>query len=120
MVDHNRKKRIGEQIQHELGNVLLRNPDKPFFKQITITSVNVSADLAVAKVFFSIFDDDKVKEATEILQKYAGFLRKTLAHNINLRLTPRLSFIYDDSIKHGQIISALIDEAVAADEKQQK
>jgi ribosome-binding factor A len=120
MVDINRKKRIGEQIQHELGNVLLRNRDKPLFSQITITSVDVSADLAIAKVFFSVFDDSKIEEAKTILQDSAGFLRKTLAHNINLRVTPRLTFIYDDSIRHGQKMSDLIDQAVAADEERQK
>lgn len=117
MVDDKRKKRIGEMIQHELANVLLRHTEQPLFKQITITSVNVSSDLAVAKVFFSIFDDNRVEEANNILKQAAFFLRKALAHNINLRLTPRLNFIYDDSIKRGQRMSQLIDAAIASDEK---
>lgn len=117
MVNDIRKKRIGAQIQRELGIVLLRSPKRPIFKQITITGVEVSVDLAIAKIFFSIFDEARVEEAKKILQQEAGFLRKTLAHNINLRLTPRLYFAYDDSIKHGQVLSALIDAAVAEDEK---
>ncbi|MEI8055146.1 MAG: 30S ribosome-binding factor RbfA [bacterium] len=117
MVDEKRKKRIGEMIQHELASVLLCHSEQPLFVQTTITAVNVSADLAVAKVFFSVFDDSKVDEAKKALQQAAGFLRKALAHSINLRSTPRLIFIYDDSIKRGQKISALIDAAIAADEK---
>jgi ribosome-binding factor A len=117
MVDDKRKKRIGELIQRELANILLRHPEHPIFKQISVTNVNVSADLAVAKVFFSVFDDSKVKEAEETLKQAAFFLRKTLAHNLNLRLTPRLSFVYDDSIKRGQMISELIDKAIASSEK---
>lgn len=109
MVDEKRKKRIGELIQHELATVLLRHPEQPLFMQIAITAVDVSADLAVAKVFFSVFDDSKVEEAKKVLQQAAGFLRKTLAHNLNLRLTPRLNFFYDDSIKRGQRISQLIE-----------
>lgn len=120
MVDEKRKKRIGEMIQHELATVLLRHSEQPLFAQITITAVNVSADLAVAKVFFSVFDDSKIKEAEQVLKQAAGFLRTALAHSLNLRLTPRLSFIYDDSIKRGQRISALIDAAIAADETKQK
>jgi len=120
MVDEKRKKRIGEMIQHELAAILLHHPEQPLFVQITITTVNVSADLAVAKVFFSVFDDSKVDEAKKVLQQAAGFLRTALAHSLNLRLTPRLSFIYDDSIKRGQKISALIDAAIAADEKKPK
>ncbi|EKE00620.1 MAG: hypothetical protein ACD_21C00308G0003 [uncultured bacterium] len=120
MVNDNRKKRIGEQIQHELGNILLRHPEQPLFSQITLIAVDVSADLSVAKVFFSIFDDAKIEEAKMVLEQAAGFLRKALAHNLNLRLTPRLRFAYDDSIKRGQRLSALIDSAVAADEERQR
>lgn len=117
MVDDKRKRRIGELIQHELASVLLRHPEQPLFAQITITAANVSADLAHAKIFFSVFDDSKVEEATKALQQAAGFLRTALARNLNLRLTPRLNFVYDDSIKRGQRISELIDAAIASDEK---
>ena len=108
MVDEKRKKRIGELIKHELANALLRHPEQPLFAQITITSANVSPDLSVARIFFSVFDDSKIEESQQALKQAAGLLRKTLARNLNLRLTPRLSFFYDDSIKHGQRISQLI------------
>lgn len=120
MVDEKRKKRISESIQHELATILLRRMEQPLFKQITITAVNVSADLSVAKVFFSVLADDKVKEAGAALQQASGFLRKSLAHSLNLRLTPRLYFVYDDSINRGQKLAALIDTAIAADEQQKK
>lgn len=108
MVDDKRKKRIGKLIQHELANILLHHPNQPLFVQIVITAVEVSADLSIARVFFSVFDDTKVKESKDVLQQAAGFLRKTLAHNLNLRLTPKLSFFYDDSIEYGQRISQLV------------
>ena len=120
MVDINRKKRIDEAIKHELANILLRHPDQPLFKQITVTAVDVSADLSIAKVFFSLFSDEKVKEATQVLKQAAWFLRKALARGLNLRVTPRLRFIYDESIRHGQKMSELIDAAITADEKQKK
>lgn len=115
MVDIKRKKRIGELIRHELAGILLQHPEQPLFVQITITATEVSADLAVAKVFFSVFDDNNIEVAKNVLQQAAGFLRKALAHNLNLRLTPRLNFIYDDSIKRGQRIAELIDAAIATD-----
>lgn len=116
MVDEKRKKRIEEQIQRELGRVLLVHPKQALFPKITITAVNVAPDLAVAKVFFSVFDSVNIEEAKKALQSETGFLRKSLAQNINLRLTPRLHFIYDESIKRGQKLAELIDAAVAADE----
>lgn len=119
MVDNVRKKRIGEAISHELANTLVRNRHEPLFAQITITSVDVSPDLSVARVFFSIIDESKIKAAEEILKRFAGFLRKNLAQKLNLRITPRLTFFYDDSIRRGQIISRLINDAVAQDAKNQ-
>lgn len=117
MVDNVRKKRIGEAIGHEIANTLVRNRHEPLFAQITIISVDVSPDLSVARVFFSIIDENKTKEAEGILKKFAGFFRKNLAHNLNLRVTPRLTFFYDDSIRRGQVISRLINDAIATDTK---
>ena len=117
MVDKNRKKRIEEQIQRELGKILLSHPKHPLFIKITITAVDVSPDLANSKVFFTIFDSKDVKEAIDVLKNETGFLRKSLAHNLNLRLTPKLNFVYDESTIKAQKLSALIDNAIAEDEK---
>lgn len=116
MADDKRKRRIEELIQRELGRVLISHPRHPLFTKITITAVDVSPDLAVAKVFFSVFDQVNVEEATKALHEEAKFLRKTLAHSINLRLTPRFNFVYDESIKRSRMLSDLIDAAVASDE----
>ena len=117
MADEKRKRRIEELIQRELGRVLLIHPKHPLFTKITITAVDVSPDLSTAKVFFSVFDEAKAEEAKKTLQNEMGFLRKSLAHNVNLRLTPRLNFIYDESIIRAQKLSELINAAVAADEE---
>jgi ribosome-binding factor A len=117
MVDEKRKKRIGEQIQHELASILLRHPEQPLLVQATITAVDVSADLSVAKVFFSLFDEKKLAAVQEALTNATSLLRKALAKNLNLRLTPRLYFVYDKSIIGGQKLANLIDQAVAEDEQ---
>ncbi|HBC71188.1 MAG TPA: 30S ribosome-binding factor RbfA [Coxiellaceae bacterium] len=117
MPDEKRKRRIEELIQRELGRILLKHPKRGIFTKITLTSVSIAADLSVAKVFFSVFDEIKAEEAKKMLQEEAVFLRKSLAHDLNLRLTPRLNFIYDESIKRGQKLSELIDAAVASDER---
>ena len=117
MVDKVRKKRIGVQIQRELGVILLKNTGKPFYKQVTITSVDISADLSVAKVFFVVYNDLDVDSINKALQDDSKFFRKMLAHNINLRLTPRLNFIYDRSIVNGQRLSFLVNYAIEADKK---
>lgn len=118
MADERRCRRIAELIQREIGGLLLKHPKKLFFLKITLTAVTVSPDFSVAKVLFSVFDDVNPEEATKMLQNEANFLRKELARTINLRSTPRLIFIYDESIKRGQKLTALIDAAIAADEEQ--
>lgn len=116
MADEKRKKRIEELIQRELGRILLTYPRNSLFSKITITAVNVSPDLAVAKIFFSVFDEISVEEVKKVLQIEAKFLRKSLARDLNLRLTPKLHFIYDESIKRARKLSDLIDAAIASDE----
>jgi len=120
MVDDKRKKRIGEMIKHELASALLRHPEQPLFARITITSADVSPDLSMARVYFSLFDDSKIKESKAALQAAAGLLRKTLAVNLNLRVTPRLSVFYDNSVRRGQEISRLIDMAIASDDEKKR
>lgn len=115
-----RQRQIGEQIQRELAVTFLRHPEKPFFTQVTVVGCEVSPDLAIAKVYISVFNDAQKEQAIQALTSSAGFLRKILAHNLNLRVTPRLIFIYDESIRYGQKLDSLIAEAVAEDEKKHK
>jgi ribosome-binding factor A len=112
-----RQLQISSQIKRELAQILLRMAQQPIFKRITIVGVEVSPDLAVAKVFFSVFDELDIDAALHALKDSAGTLRYALAKSLNLRNTPRLNFIYDATIKYGQKLSLLIDEAIEADAK---
>ena len=113
-----RAERVADQIQRELA-VLLRDEVKdPRVGRITVTSVEVSADLSHAKVFFThLAGREHADEAVHALQHTAGFLRTELSHRLKLYSVPQLHFAYDDSIETGMRISQLIDAAVAADRK---
>ena len=115
-----RAERVADQIQRELA-VLLRDEVKdPRVGRITVTSVEVSADLSHAKVFFThLAGREHADEAVHALQHTAGFLRTELSHRLKLYSVPQLHFAYDDSIETGMRISQLIDAAVAADRKPQ-
>ena len=115
-MDNKRKKRIEESIQRELGKILLCYPRHQIFSKITITFVEMSADLAVAKVFFSLFDGIDLQEAMEILNRETGFFRKSLAQKLNLRMTPKINFIYDESLHRSRRVVNLIDEAILRDQ----
>ena len=115
--DYPRSRRIAEQIQRELSQVIrMELKDPRVTGLITITDVEVTRDQSHAKVFFTILGDAaRVAETTEGLQRAAGFLRSELAHRLLLRTVPQLEFSYDASVERGVRLSQLIDEAVASD-----
>lgn len=114
--DFPRARRIAEQIQRELSDIIRLELKDPRVGMVTITDVEVSHDHAHAKVFFTLLGDaQKIKETAAGLQHAAGFLRSELAHRIKLRTVPQLQFKYDESIERGVRLSRLIDDAVSAD-----
>jgi len=80
---------------------------------LTIASVEVSRDLSLAKVYFSLFDPSEQHETKDALGRAAGFLRRQLARQMNTRSVPQLRFYYDDSAEKGAHMSALIADAVS-------
>jgi ribosome-binding factor A len=113
-----RAERVGEQIQRELAQMLRDEVKDPRVGRVTITAVEVSADLSHAKVFVThLAGREHAGEALRALQRTVGFLRTELSHRMQLYSVPQLHFAYDDSIESGIRLSRLIDEAVAADQK---
>ena len=112
-VDHDRL------LEFQSESELLREEVKdPRVGQVTITAVEVSPDLAHAKVFFTdMRGREHAREGEEALARTAGFLRRELSHRLTLYSTPQLHFVYDDSIESGMRLSKLIDDAVAADRR---
>ena len=100
--------RIGSDIQKELGAILLLNAKDKDFKNVTITAVDVSNDLSFAKVYFTTTDDRKHVERD--LNNASGFFRTLLSQRIDVRHTPELKFIFDESIEYGQRIEKIIKE----------
>lgn len=113
-----RAHRVGDQIQRELADLLRNDVKDPRVGPVTITGVDVSADLSHATVRVThLAGKDKAGDAVDALARTAGFLRSELAHRLNLYSVPQLHFAYDDTIEAGMRMSRLIDEAIAADKK---
>ncbi|MDR3502334.1 MAG: 30S ribosome-binding factor RbfA [Legionella sp.] len=106
-----RTDRVAEMIQRKLAQIIpLEVKDPRLNGIVTISAVKVAADLAHAKVYFTVLNNDK-KLVESILNAAASYLRSALARSITLRTVPQLHFIYDESIEYGQRLSRLIDEA---------
>ena len=123
--DFSRSRRVGELIQRELATLLTREVKDPRLSLISITAVDVTKDMGLAKVFYTIIDinsdeqkvDEHKLQVKQALKKASGFLRYELGHRIQLRVVPILDFRYDESIQHGVELTHLINTAVADDNK---
>jgi ribosome-binding factor A len=114
MAGSQRLRRVADQIQKELSALLRSELKDPRVGMITLTGVEVSPDLAHAKVFFTTLGDADTLARTEAgLKRAAGFLRSELGHRLKLRVTPEVRFVHDASVERGARLSKLIDDAVA-------
>jgi len=106
--------RIGDLLKQDLALLIQGELRDPRLGMVSVLDVKVSRDLAHADVFVTVLGAEPAA-ATAILNKAAGMLRSLLAKRVNLRKTPKLRFIFDESVERGRRLSALIDEAVARD-----
>ena len=109
----NRIGRINEEIQRELSSLIRTVKDPRVHGLVSITAVETTSDLRYAKIFVSVLDKSDVKEVVKGLKSAAGYLRRELGSALNLRYTPELLFVEDDSIGQGaHILSMLRDPEV--------
>ncbi|MGM0680549.1 MAG: 30S ribosome-binding factor RbfA [Pseudomonadota bacterium] len=117
--DFSRTRRIGEQMQRELATLIQQEIQDPRLGMVTVSAVEVSRDLAHAKVFITVLDDQQqdIAASLEVLNRASGFLRHELGRRMTLRTVPMLRFVYDESMARGNELSRLIDEAVKSDKQ---
>jgi ribosome-binding factor A len=104
--------RINNEVMRELSNIIRGEIKDPRINPMTsVVSVEVTPDLKQCKAYISVLGDEESQKSTlEGLHSAEGFIRKELARTINLRNTPEIIFIMDQSIEYGVNMSHLIDE----------
>lgn len=116
--EFSRHQRLGAQIHRSLGELLHREVKDPGLNRISVTGVELSKDLSVARVWFNLLDPDAdPAPAEEALRRAAGFLRSRLGGTLDVRHVPELRFVHDDSTARAFEISRLIDRAKADDDR---
>ncbi|MCD7783731.1 MAG: 30S ribosome-binding factor RbfA [Firmicutes bacterium] len=115
-----RQGRVNSSVRDELSEIIREVKDPRISGAlITISAADVSADLKYAKIFWSsISDEEGKKEISRGLRSASGFIRRRLAERLNMRITPELTFICDDTIEHGTKIAGILREIDA--ERQNK
>lgn len=114
--------RINGEVQKELSNIIRGGIKDPRIHPLTsVVAVEVAPDLKTCKAWISVLGDEKAQTDTlEGLKSAEGYIRRQLAHTVNLRNTPQIRFILDQSIEYGVHMSKLIDDVVEDDSNVEK
>ena len=109
--------RINGEVQKELSTIIRNEVKDPRIHPMTsVMAVEVAPDLKTCKAFISVLGNKEAKDATiRGLNKAEGYIRRQLAKNLNLRNTPEIRFILDESIEYGVNMSKLIDDVARRD-----
>lgn len=108
-MSNQRAARLGDQFREELSNLFRTELKDPRIGFVSIVKVEVAGDLRHAKVFVSVLGDEKQKkESLKGLVSASGFLRGELSRLMQLKYTPELHFVLDESIEHGSRIAQLL------------
>tara|TARA_B110000091_G_scaffold114436_1_gene123620 strand:- start:33 stop:455 length:423 start_codon:yes stop_codon:yes gene_type:complete len=115
--EYARTDRVGQQIQKEVALILMREIKDPRLSMTTVSAVEVTRDLAYAKIFVTFFtsEQDEIDASIEVLNEAEGYIRSLLAKRLRARIMPHLRFVYDKSMVEGVRMSALVDKALASD-----
>ena len=101
--------RFNNAYMEQLNIILGTETKNPLLKKVVVTSVKISRDLSYAKVYFTCFDEDR-KLIEKELNDSEGFLRHELASKVDIRNTPELTFMYDESIEYAKKIENKLKE----------
>ncbi len=120
--EFSRTQRVSQQLQKELAVLLQREVRDSRIGMVTISDVEVSRDLAVAKVFvtFLCIGDQTPETSLEALKEHEVQIRMMLGKRIRLRLTPEVRFVYDSTLVEGIRMSSLVSEVVSKDKKRRE
>lgn len=102
--------RINSMFVKEISYILANEIKDKDIKFVTITDCKVTNDLSFAKVYFTVLDNSRIKETTLALKNASNFIRRELAERVDIRHTPELIFVYDESIEYGKKIEDIIEK----------
>lgn len=106
----NRMNKVDEELKKQIGTIIsLELKDPHLTGMISVTNVKTSTDLRSAKVYVSMINEKSKKENLAILKRSSGFIRSRIAKIVNLRTTPELIFMFDDSLEYGSRIDEILN-----------
>jgi len=117
-VSGHRRARVAQEMREQIALLIARELKDPRIGFVTVTRVEVSADLGYAKAFVSVLGDAKQKaDSLSGLQQATGFVRRLLGRRLRMRVLPQLQFVYDKGIDATDRVARLLEEVRAGDDE---
>lgn len=102
--------RINSSLVEQISYIIAHDVKNPDINFVTITGAKVTSDLSLAKIYFTVLEQSKIKETLSALKDASGYIRHELRERIEIRQIPELEFVYDESIEYGNKIEKIIDK----------
>ncbi|MGN1356958.1 MAG: 30S ribosome-binding factor RbfA [Succinivibrionaceae bacterium] len=117
----NRARRVAEQMQKEIAEVLQQDFKDPRVGFVTVSGVDLSGDLMYAKIYVTFLNlpEDQLSTALDVLNRASGFFRSMIGSRMKLRVVPNIKFYYDETLVKGMELASLIAQSVRRDEELQ-
>ena len=109
MANNIRIKRLNHAFMEEISMILMEEVKNEELKFVTITDCDITNDLSYAKVYFTVLDSERKDTVLRELNNSSSFIRGKRSERIEIRHTPELKFIYDESIEYGERMDKILD-----------
>ena len=110
MAESTRVRRVAERVRTELSALLARSARDPGLSSVTVTAVRMTADLQLARVYYTLLGDSDRRAAARGLRRAHPYLRHEIGRRLQLRQVPEMRFLYDDSAARQDRIARIFDE----------
>jgi len=110
MLPYKRSQRVGDLLREEIAEIIMNRVKDPRLGFITVTGVDITEDLKIAKVYISTLKAEEKETTLEILNSAKGFIRAELSKRVRMKFIPSLTFRIDESIEYGNKIEKLLKE----------
>ena len=110
MAEGTRTRRVAERVRTELSVLLARSVRDPGLLGVTVTDVRMTADLQLARVYYTVLDGGDRRSAARALRRAQPYLRRAVGQRLQLRQVPEMRFLYDDSAEQQDRIAHILDE----------
>lgn len=105
-----KSKKVGSEMVKVISEIIANESRDELLKTVTITACDVANDLSFAKVYFTSISNLTKEQIEKEMNEASGFIRTELASRIDIRIIPKLKFVYDESIEYGNRIESILQE----------